>query len=263
MALLKWPIKNTNKELSERHLWQLFNSLNDVVLALDKDQKILTVNQCWQNLTGVSVDQSLDLPLNHFIHPEDINQWHQLLQRLSPDQSELIWFRLLHSSGEFRWCEMRIQSMRESSLYPLSATLCDITPQVRNEQIRQASHRSLQSLVNRLPAMLYRTRNNISWTIDYVSGGCQALTGYSTDELLNQLEISIGTMIHPDYASYVWEGVQGALQQYSSFDLEYVLVQKDGKEIWVRDKGHGQYSESGVVLGVEGFIFQTQRKNHD
>jgi PAS domain S-box-containing protein len=259
MTLLKWPKRKLFKQPSEQQLWQLFNSLNDVVLAIDKHQKVLTINQCWQNITGISVENTLDMPLSNFIHPEDIPNWNQLLARISHEKSELIWFRLLHTSGEFRWCEMRIQSMESSHLFPLSATLCDITPQVRNEQIRTASHRSLQSLVNRLPAMLYRTRNNFRWTIDYVSGGCKELTGYSTENLLNQLEISIGTMIHPDYSSYVWEGVQSAIQQHSSFDLSYILVQKDKSEIRVRDKGQGLYSDSGVVLGVEGFIFQTNQ----
>lgn len=258
MAILKWPRKAPPSRVSEQQLWQLFNSLNDVVIALDRDQRILTVNKCWEQITGASIKDTLDAQLCDFMHPEDIPAWNQLRQKITQGKSELIWFRLLQHNGEIRWCEMRIQPMKNDNLYPLSATLCDITPQVRNEQIRDASHRSLESLVSRLPAMLYRARNNVSWTMEYVSSGCELLTGYSVEHLLNQSQITLGSMIHPDDTDPVWEEVQTALHQHECFDLNYRITQKDGTEIHVRDKGQGIYSQSGMILGVEGVILQTE-----
>lgn len=258
MSILKWPRRTSLPPASDQQLWQLLNSLGDVVIALDKAQHIVMLNACWQTVTGVCVAESLNRPLAQFIHPEDRPNWNQLIESMTPDKGELIWFRLLHNSGEIRWCEMRIQSMNQDSLYPLSATLCDITPQVRQEQVREASHRSLQSLVNRLPAMLYRSRNNISWTMEYVSDGCELLTGYPSENLLNQSQICLGSLIHPDDADFVWEEVQIALQLNKPFDIQYRLTQKSGKEIRVRDKGRGLYTDSNVVLGVEGIILQTQ-----
>ena len=257
MAILKWPGRSKPEQPSEQQLWQLFNSLNDVVIAFDHRHHILTVNECWQKITGTPVSEALDNPLTDFLHPEDIPGCEQLFDKMQPGKSELIWFRLLHTSGEIRWCEMRIQSIKPDSLYPLSATLCDITPQVRNEQVREANHRSLQSLVKRLPAMLYRSRNNLSWTMEYVSDGCELLTGYHAEELLNQSQICLGSLIHPDDAEAVWDDVQIALQTHSSFDLDYRILKKNGDEIKVKDRGRGLYSESGMVLGVEGIIMQT------
>lgn len=256
MTILKWP-RRTGTVPANEQLAQLFDSLNDVVAAFDNKQCIVTINQCWEKLTGISVAETLKRPLTDFMHPEDIPNWKQLSERVAKGKSELIWFRLLHTTGEIRWCEMRIQSVPSGSPFSLSATLCDITPQVRNEQVKEASHRSLESLVNRLPAMLYRSRNNTSWSMEYVSDGCKNLTGYSAQSLLNQSQISLGAMIHPDDAEHVWESVQAALQMNKSFDLHYRLTQKSGKEIKVRDKGRGLYSNSGMVLGVEGIILQT------
>ncbi len=257
MAILNWPRKSVSTQPSEPQLWELFNSLNDVVVAFDQDQRILTINQSWEKITGIPVADTLDQPLSDFMHPEDKPGWSQLLKTISTAKTELIWFRLLHKSGEIRWCEMRVQAMKADALYPLCATLCDITPQVRSEQVREASHRSLQSLVNRLPAMLYRSRNNVSWTMEYVSSGCELLTGYPAETLLNQSQICLGSMIHADDAGYVWEDVQTALQMQQCFDLNYRLTRKNGTQIRVRDKGRGLYSDSGMVLGVEGIILPT------
>lgn len=263
MLLHKWPQKLwdlsrfrqsalTTPSLPEPQ--QLLDSLNDVVLALDKEQRLLSINQSWQSLSGVNVSESLNTPLCDYIHPEDLASWNQQLASLIPGQRQQIWLRLLHSSGEIRWCEMRLQSLHANQRYPVSATLYDITPQVRDQQIRSAGHRSLQSLVNRLPAMLYRSRNNISWTMEYVSQGCELLTGYPAASLLNRSQVSFGSLIHPDDDDYVWDTVQAALHHHQCFDLSYRIYRKNGEQIQVRDKGHGLYSDSGMVLGVEGII---------
>tara|TARA_R110000787_G_scaffold1729_3_gene7311 strand:- start:1443 stop:2222 length:780 start_codon:yes stop_codon:yes gene_type:complete len=256
MTLLKWPNKIVNSAPTASQLTQLLNSLSDVVMMLDEQHQIIMINQCWQDITGISVDQTQGKVFTDFLHPEDISNWIQLLQNMRCEAKEVIWFRLISASGELRWCEMRLQSVEKNKLYPLSATLCDITPQVRNEQVRHASYRSLQSLVDRLPAMLYRARNNISWSMEYVSEGCENVTGYSAQTMLNQPQVSLGAMIHAADAGYVWEQVQIALENQNTFTIQYRLTQANGNEIVVLDKGRGLYSESGMVLGVEGIIFQ-------
>ena len=256
MTLLKWPRKATASQTADSQLLQLFNSLSDVVLMLDKNHHVQMINTIWEKITGISVENTLHRPFSDFLHPEDIPSWSQLLQNFNQESTEIIWFRLISASGELRWCEMRLQPMDSHSLYPLSATLCDITPQVRSEEVRHASHRSLQSLINRLPAMLYRSRNNLNWSMEYVSEGCELITGYSAEKLLNQSHISFGSLIHPDDATNVWEQVQQALQTQTTFDIKYRLNKADGSQIKVQDKGRGLYSESGMVLGVEGIILQ-------
>lgn len=258
MGFLSWPKKVANSNVTDANLWSVLNSLGDVVLVLDQQLRITLINQSWNTITQVPVADTLNQPLTDFIHPEDLPSWQNTLKTLQDQGSALIWFRLLCADGDIRWCEMRLQPVDKHNAYPLSATLCDITPQVRNEQVKEAGYRSLQSLVNRLPAMLYRSRNNESWSMEYVNNGCEALTGYSPEALLNQSQVCLGTMIHPKDRDYVWEHVQIALQMHTGFDLHYRLIQASGREIRVRDKGQGLYSDSDMVLGVEGIILQQE-----
>nr|AAW21509.1 signal transduction histidine kinase [Methylophaga aminisulfidivorans MP] len=259
MTLLKWPRRHPQTHGEEPQLLQLFNSLNDVVLLLDKQRQVQFINQYWQTITGIPVEETVGRLFSDFLHPEEIPSWSQLLNKIIPSQHETVWFRLISASGELRWCEMRIQSVNKDQLYPLSATLCDITPQVRNEEVRHASHRSLQSLVDRLPAMLYRSRNNASWSMEYVSESCELITGYSAESMLNQSQVSLGSIIHPDDATHVWEEVQQSLETFSPFDIHYRLTRADGTEVSVQDKGRGLYSKSGMVLGVEGILLLTNK----
>jgi len=258
MTILKWPHKPASAQPDATQLNQLFNSLSDVVMLLDEQHQVQLINQCWERITGFSVEQTQGRQFEDFLHPEDIPNWTRLLQNMRADSKEVIWLRLISASGELRWCEMLLQAMEPNTLYPLSATLYDITPKVRSEQVRHASHRSLQSLVDRLPAMLYRARNNISWSMEYVSEGCELITGYSAENMLNQSQVSLGAMIHSEDAAYVWEQVQVALENQTAFNIQYRLTRADGQQILVQDKGRGLYSESGMVLGVEGIIFQVE-----
>ncbi|MDO6513535.1 MULTISPECIES: PAS domain-containing protein [unclassified Neptuniibacter] len=262
MNLLKWPQSVFNKDnsfnLDDSNLHEtLFNSLGDVVMIIDQNHRISLVNTCWEKITGVAASSSHNLLFTDFLHPEDVKIWNDIIRKVfNSHGSELVWFRIISADGNIHWCEMRVQQLRPNEHYPLSATLCDITPQIRNEQIRNASHRSLQSLVNRLPAMLYRSRNNTSWSMEYVSSGCKELTGLSSEELINQPQISYGELIHEEDAGYVWNQVQFCLQTQQVFELQYRLNQANGKCITVKEKGRGLYSESGMILGVEGFVFQ-------
>lgn len=243
---------------SPQTLDYLLDSLEDVVLRIRDNDQLDYVNRCWTTLTGTSKEESLKRSLPSFIHPEDITVWQQAVNDIAEQRnSHLIWLRVMTADEELRWCEMRVQSMEQNNLYPLSATLCDITPQVRADQVRNASHRSLNGLVNGIPAMIYRARNNLSWSMEYISDGCEEVTGYKAGQLMNQPQLSYGSMIDPQDAGEVWRQVQQAIENHADFEIKYRICDANGKRKTVIDKGCGIYSANGSVLGVQGVIFDT------
>ena len=250
LNLFRRPAKTEQPDLSE-----LLDSLGDAVLVFNSLLEIKYVNACWKTLTGYSSKEAIHSSFSDYIHPEDLKNWIEVTQQISHTQdSQCIWFRLIRKDSEVRWCEIRLQPLKSDRPFPLTATLCDITPQVRNDEISKASHRSLSGLVNRIPGMLYRGRNDTRWTMEYISEGCLDLTGYSRDQLLNQTQLSIGGLIHPNDAVRVWETVQQALQQHRCFELYYQILHADGQYRQVYEKGQGIYSSTGAVLGIEGII---------
>lgn len=236
----------------------LLDSLQDAVLVLDQQGNIKYVNHCWKKITGVEAKKSFDEHIERFLHPEDITVWSRSFQTLHETKQQLIWCRLLNASGEVHWCEIRMQMMTTTPSHQISATLCDITSQVRSDNIRQADHRSLTAMVNRLPAIIYRARNNKNWSMEYVSDGCLALTGYPAEQLVNHTQLSFASLIHPNDSTYVWEKVQIALQKKCVFNLQYRLIHASGNILHVSEKGQGIYADTGAILGVEGIIFKQE-----
>ncbi|MBR9885426.1 MAG: PAS domain-containing protein [Oceanospirillales bacterium] len=234
----------------------LLDSLDEAVLAIDEEERILCCNARWQKLAGP--DEAKSGPLSERLHPSDLPLWREALSQLRRGKRPApLWLRL-PVGHELHWCELRAQPLYPDKPWPVSLTLCDITPQVRKEQVRDASHRSLNQLVSNLPVMLYRARNNRNWSMEFVSDGCFELTGYSADALVNQPRLSYGALIHPEDAGPVWDQVQEALHRHAPFELHYRILHADGTIRQVSEKGRGLYSSTGFVLGVEGVIFSLQ-----
>jgi two-component system cell cycle sensor histidine kinase/response regulator CckA len=121
------------------------------------------------------------------------------------------------------------------------------------EELRE-SRRALSTLMSNLPGMAYRCRNDRDWTMEFVSEGCRALTGYEAGDLIGNRQLSYNEVIHPDDREQVWKGVQAALEQQRPFQLVYRIQTCAGQEKWVWEQGRGVFSPDGALLALEGFI---------
>lgn len=256
MKLLASKLTQGLKGLFPLKADRLINSLSDAVIVIEKSNRLKFTNAHWTELSGYTMRASYKKLFSDFIHPEDCLSWQDALQKFyHSNKTQLLWLRVIDKKEDVHWCEMRVQPVYDDQAFPLSATLCDITPQIRSDQIKEARYRSLNSLINRIPAMLYRSRNNIHWTMEYVSDGCQELTGYQPKKMVNNAELSYGSLIHPDDQESVWRNVQASIQSDQCFEITYRLIHASGETRQVHEKGCAIYSETGAILGIEGVIF--------
>ncbi|MCX6282808.1 MAG: PAS domain-containing protein, partial [Bacteroidetes bacterium] len=109
-------------------------------------------------------------------------------------------------------------------------------------------------LLDNLPGIVYRCRNDRNWTMEFVSDGCFELTGYQVSDLLNNAKLSYNDIILPEDQDYVSKYVEEGIQGRKSYTLEYRIKTADGKMKWVWEKGKAIYSSNGEVKYLEGFI---------
>ncbi|MFD2112308.1 sensor domain-containing diguanylate cyclase [Thiorhodococcus fuscus] len=108
-------------------------------------------------------------------------------------------------------------------------------------------------LLDNLPGMVYRCRNDPSWSMDYVSAGAEGLTGYDPDDLRHQ-RLSYADLILEEDRARVWKHVQAALDIDRCFEFVYRIRTRQGAIKWVWERGWGIYSDAGEILMLEGFI---------
>lgn len=240
-----------------REQGQAFESLPLALARLDHQGAIQQLNRGWEELTGYPAQACLYRAQASYMHPEDQPLWKQTLRRLGKAPLgawEQMQLRFLTPDGERRWAEVRIRHYSQGFIVSLG----DATLQVQQQQALAASHRSLCNLLDSLPAMVYRCRNNRHWTMEYVSEGCADLTGYRPDQLINSQVVTFNSLIHTDDRERVWAEVQQSLQVRSPVCLDYRLMTSQGTIRRVHERASGIYSDNGDVLGVEGIIFEAR-----
>jgi diguanylate cyclase (GGDEF)-like protein/PAS domain S-box-containing protein len=88
----------------------------------------------------------------------------------------------------------------------------------------------------------------------YISRGCEQLTGYSSDEMLNNPFYGFNNITHAEDLPKVLANLQKVRNTPDFYVLEYRIFTKQGQEKWVWEKGHSIFDEGGNFLGIEGFI---------
>lgn len=111
----------------------------------------------------------------------------------------------------------------------------------------------LQTLIDNLPGVVYRCRNDRDWTMQYISAAIIELSGYPASEFINNRKRSYGSLIHEKDRAYVWNEIQKAVEDRSRFTLEYRIVNREGNIKWVWERGSLVQDESGNRF-IEGFI---------
>ncbi|MGB5139360.1 MAG: PAS domain S-box protein, partial [Candidatus Zixiibacteriota bacterium] len=138
----------------------------------------------------------------------------------------------------------------------------DITARKNIESELREHQRATIALLGNLPGMAYRCRNDRDWSMEYVSEGCEELTGYTPREFLESGAIDYNDCIHPDDREFVWSEVQRALEKDERYRLIYRIVTRNGKTKWVWEQGSAVAGSDVDEVTIEGFIADiTDRKD--
>jgi signal transduction histidine kinase/ligand-binding sensor domain-containing protein len=123
----------------------------------------------------------------------------------------------------------------------------------RTSELRE-SQRAMRTLISNLPGVAYRCFNDSNWTMEFISDGCLALTGYSATAFTTDAEINLSDMIHTNDRDYVWQTIQQALQNKEPFELTYRILSKTSQLKWVWGQGEGVFDQNGDLIMLEGLI---------
>ena len=112
----------------------------------------------------------------------------------------------------------------------------------------------LNSLLSNLDGMVYCCLLDEYWTMLFISDGCTKLTGYSSDEILNNGRVSYEELTHPEDRVKVRLAIDSAMQQKERFEIEYRINTADGQIKWVIERGTGILNPQGNIEALEGYI---------
>jgi len=107
-------------------------------------------------------------------------------------------------------------------------------------------------LVDNVPSMVYQCNIDSQWTMNFLNGSSQSITGYSASELLYNNKVSFKSIIYAEDRKLVRKVVEQALNSNKSYEIVYRIVHKDGFLCWVLERG--KINNAGETAILEGVI---------
>ena len=244
---------------SENKYKILFDNANDAIFLI-KDESIVDFNAKTLEMFHCTKEEILNKT------PYDLSPEFQPNGTRSIEETKRKKEKALNNGPQFfEWkhkrpdnslfdAEVSINSIVLNGETYIQSIVRDVTKHKQAELALKESKISLSSLLRNLPGVAYRCKNDKNWTMEFISEGCLNLTGYTSDQLVNNNNISYADLIHPEDKDLVWEKVQEAINERKSFKLIYRLLTSNNKIKWVWEQGNGIFSPDNELLYVEGLI---------
>jgi PAS domain S-box-containing protein len=232
------------------------------------------------------------------IHPDDKERVLAELSDLFEQGHHTHEYRFRHADGSYRWMHDQLALLRDQDGNPekIAGLWIDITDRKNLEQrlekrvaertanLRRANQSLLQEmeerkqaeaalshsvdqyqrLIDNLPGYVYMCNNDQNWTMHFLSAGFRKIVGLAPDHVVENQEITVGNMIHPDDRERVWTSTQEDLAAHKPCVIQYRIMTPSGTEKWVWDRSQGVYDADGNVIRLEGYIEDiTAIKQHE
>lgn len=237
----------------------VINNSSTWVSMIDPLGHILAWNRAAEKITGYTRDEVLN--------GNEVWRW------LYPDENELgeiidVSRDILHHALElrdFETCLLNRQGVRRNMLWNVRRVLdsdgklagsvalgVDITERRATETALKTRERQLVAIMDNLPGMAFRCLYDEHWTLKFASEGCRELTGYDPYELLDNRHASLASLVDPDDEKVARREVERAIASAEPYTLEYLLVRRNGKTVWVWEKGRPVEVDDELV--IEGIM---------
>lgn len=125
--------------------------------------------------------------------------------------------------------------------------------QQRLEELRE-NQRFLSTLMNNLPGMVYRCRDDAERTLEFVSDGCIQLTGFQPLDLVGNQKVAYGDLILPDDRERARIQIQRAVEERRPYHITYRIQTRQGHIKWVADNGQLIPATDGEPQVLEGVV---------
>ena len=240
------------RRLSEERLQSVFR-VAPAGIGVVRDRILSEVNQRLCEMTGYATEELVGKS-SRILYPSE--EEYALVGKIKYDQIKAtgtgaVETRWQRKDGSIRDIWLASAPFNPADLSQgVTFTALDITERKRAEEALKENERKLSNWMGNLPGMAYRCRNDRNWTMEFMSEGCHALTGYFPEEIKN----CYSDIIHPDDREYVWQTVQTALAEKKPFQLEFRIRTSSDEERWIWEQGVGVFSAQNILLALEGVL---------
>jgi diguanylate cyclase (GGDEF)-like protein/PAS domain S-box-containing protein len=171
-------------------------------------------------------------------------------------------YRMIHRDGRVVWVrdEAVLVSREEDGTQRWQGVIHDITKRKETEERLRKAEERYRSLVERIPAVIYIDSADETNSALYRSPFIERMLGYSSEEFSTG-SVVWQDLLHADDRERVLAENDRTNETGEPFRMEYRLLAKDGRVVWVSDEAVLIRDEGGRPLYWQGvFVDVTERK---
>ncbi|MCD6024942.1 MAG: multi-sensor signal transduction histidine kinase, partial [Fibrobacteria bacterium] len=181
---------------SESRFREMAENIKDVFYNFDAATgRVLYISPSYAEIWGRPVSNVYESAGDYLegIHPADRESLLRTYGSHVPTETE---YRVVRPNGDISWVLGKaFPILNHGKVERIVGTVRDITDGKRVLEALRESERHLTNVLDNLPGMAYRCLLNSNWTMRFVSEGALALTGYHSDELVDNALVSFGSLI--------------------------------------------------------------------
>jgi PAS domain S-box-containing protein len=125
-----------------------------------------------------------------------------------------------------------------------------------------------QKVLNSLNTKFSGTVFKCNWTtskriIKYINNNIYTLTGYSSEEIINNKKKHYETLIHPEDLSTLNKKIRNCTPLQNYYQVEYRIHDKNNDEKWILEQGSCSFNKKGVLKKSEGLLTDITQAKFD
>jgi two-component system cell cycle sensor histidine kinase/response regulator CckA len=214
-----------------------------------------------EELTGFAPDEWKSDPefLWKVVHPDDRRRVRAETDRARETGRLQTEYRMVRRDGEVVWVRDVTVTIDDHEGHPiyLQGFFLDITEEKRADAELREGEERYRRLAEQLPLVTYIDWLEADRASLYMSPQIEELTGYSR-ELWESGREFFRSVVHPDDAELV---LNWSRNEAGGFSMEYRLIARDGRVVWVRDESMIVWYE-GRPLYAQGFLVDITARKH-
>jgi PAS domain S-box-containing protein len=157
--------------------------------------------------------------------------------------------------GDFTLIFEKGTTLRNQETAEVYADLTGILlSRIQSEEATMYSENRYKSLVNNIPGITYRCKQDKNRTMLFISDEVEPLSGYNANDFIKNEGRPYASVIFPDDREFVDKAINEAIVENSSWDIDYRIIHNDNGIRWVHEKGRAIRNEDGNVSYLDGFI---------
>ncbi|AOP34729.1 hypothetical protein A0128_13230 [Leptospira tipperaryensis] len=246
---------------SEIRLDSLYKKIIDTsqegIWILDKTGKTTFANPKIGELYGIKPEDMIGLNILEIVEPDRRSSVAYRLEERKKGKTEISEYNFVNQKGEKKFAIASANPLYDDSgnYDGALAMIVDITSLKMVEERLRESERQISTIISNISGIVYRCKNDPPhWTMEYISEGCQQLTGFATSDFLEDNVVNFGDLILEEDRSIVESGVLESVDAGVPYQLTYRIRKKDGKIQWCFEQGMGVFDSKGVLQALEGVI---------